>query len=454
MLDREAAIPEASVAAASHRRILTSAALLALMTVVVKLTAFAKEWLVARSFGASDQLDAFLIAVLVPSFVIGVAVHSFAAGFVPTYIRVLARDGEPAAARLVAGVLAAALASLAALTLVVTLAGRWVIGWLGSGFDQPKLELSASLFYVVVGIILVNGLSGVAAAVLDARERFAATATAALAVPAGTFAVLWLFAPRYGIYALAAGTLAGFSIECCLLAAGLWRNGLWQWPRLAGLDDNLRQVARQYAPSALAALFASSALVVDQALAASLSSGNVSVLTYGNKVIALVIAIVAVNLSTVLFPKFSRLIVARQWDALERTISTYGWGILAASVPAVALLAYFSEPIVRLLFQRGAFTAETTRAVADVQLCYLAQLPFAVLVMLGYRLLASLEGNRLVLAIGAVNLVLNVLGDLVLMHYFGVRGIAVATSAVYLLAAAMTYTAIRAKLAEARRAAP
>ena len=105
----------------------------------------------------------------------------------------------------------------------------------------------------------------------------------------------------------------------------------------------------------------------------------------------------------------------------------------------------------RLLFQRGAFTPETTRAVADVQLCYLAQLPFAVLVMLGYRLLASLEGNRLVLAIGAINLLLNVVGDVVLMHYFGVRGIAMATSAVYLLAAAMTYAAIRAKLAEARR---
>ena len=102
MLDREAAIPDASAkapsgTAPSHRRILTSAALLAAMTVVVKLTAFAKDWLVARSFGASDQLDAFLIAVLVPSFVIGVVVHSFAAGFIPTYIRVLAHDGETAA---------------------------------------------------------------------------------------------------------------------------------------------------------------------------------------------------------------------------------------------------------------------------------------------------------------------------------------------------------------------
>ena len=250
--------------------------------------------------------------------------------------------------------LAAAIASLAVLTVAVTLGGRWILGWLGTGFDPAKLDLAASLFYVVVGIILVNGLSGVAAAVLDARERFAVTSTAALAVPAGTFAVLLMLAPRWGIFALAAGTLVGFTAELALLIAGLGRHGLWQWPRLSGFDDDLRRVAHQYAPAALAALFASSSLVVDQSLAASLSSGNVSVLMYGNKIIALVIAIVAVNLSTVLFPKFSRMIVAREWDVLERTITTYGWGILAGAVPAVALFAHFSEPLVRLLFQRGA----------------------------------------------------------------------------------------------------
>ena len=453
MLDPQAAPDLRPPSATSHRRILTSAALLAAMTVVVKLTAFAKDWLVARSFGASDQLDAFLIAVLVPSFVIGVVVHSFAAGFIPTYIRVLERDGQHSAARLVAGVLAAASAALAVLTLVVTLGGPLAISWLGTGFDATKLELSVSLFYVVVGIILVNGISGVLAAVLDARERFAVTATAALAVPLATFTALLLFAPRFGVYALAVGTLAGFAAESRCWSPALAPRSL----AMAAARGPRRRLARQPAargtaipPAALAALLTSTSLVVDQSLAASLSSGNVSVLMYGNKVVALVIAIVAVNLSTVLFPKFSRLIVAREWDALERMMATYAAAILAIGIPAAMALAYFSEPIVRLLFERGAFTTETTHDVAAVQFWYTAQLPFAVLVMLGYRLLASLEGNRLVLAIGAVNLVLNVVGDVVLMHYFGVRGIAMATSIVFLVATALTYVAIRLKLAAAR----
>ena len=90
-------------------------------------------------------------------------------------------------------------------------------------------------------------------------------------------------------------------LECCLLAGGVWRGRLvavaaagTAWTTTCGT------VGRNTLAVALAALLASSSLVVDQSMAASLSSGNVSVLTYGNKIVALVLAIVAVSLSTVL----------------------------------------------------------------------------------------------------------------------------------------------------------
>ena len=94
----------------------------------------------------------------------------------------------------------------------------------------------------------------------------------------------------------------------------------------------------------------------------------------------------------------------------------------------IVVLAIFSEPLVRLVFERGAFTPETTAAVSEVQRWLLPQIPFYVLVMVGYRLLSALDGNALVLRIGALNLLMNVGGNLVFMHWFGVKGIAMSTS--------------------------
>jgi putative peptidoglycan lipid II flippase len=339
---------------------------------------------------------------------------------------------------------------LVAVILLLSVLSLWLLPLLGEGFDSAKLALAQSLFYVLAGMVAITGVSAVLAAVLNAHERFTITAWAPLAVPLGTIAVFGPFEGPDAIEALAWGTLLGYALEAAVLATGAYRRGLLPVPRWHGLDGDLRHVASQYLPITLGAVLMSSSILIDQSMAASLGGGNVSVLNFGNKIPALLLSIVAISLSTVLFPRFARLIMARQWNELERTIRLYATVILLGSVPLLLILAYFSEPLVGLLFQRGAFTAETTHAVALVQICYLPQVPFAILVTLGYRLLSALDSNRALLAIGVLNLLINVTGNLALMHWLGVRGIALSTSLMLVVAALATYTTIRYKLAQAR----
>ena len=131
-------------------------------------------------------------------------------------------------------------------------------------------------------------------------------------------------------------------------------------------------------------------------------------------------------------------------------INAYAWLVLLASVPIIVTLALFGEPLVRLLFQRGAFTPETTEAVSTVQFWLLPQIPFYILGMLGARILNALDANQIVLRLSALNLVMNVAGNYAFMHWFGVAGIAMSTSLVYFVSMIMIFAAIRFKLAEAR----
>jgi len=125
---------------------------------------------------------------------------------------------------------------------------------------------------------------------------------APLALPTCTLAVFWLGRDRYGIHALAAGTLLGFLAECAILAIVMRVHGLLPWPKLRPYDPNARRVGRQYLNVAVGSLLMSSSMVVDQSMAATLAGGSVSILNYGNKIVALILGIVAVSLSTVLFP--------------------------------------------------------------------------------------------------------------------------------------------------------
>jgi putative peptidoglycan lipid II flippase len=447
------AAPARPLGLATHGRVLASAAMLGGMVVLVKLVAFAKDWLVAQRFGASDELDAFLVALVLPSYAVVVLAQSFGMAFLPTYIRVSHRDGTPAAKHLATSALVLGAAVLIAITLALAAAAKYLLPWIGTGFDASKLALAASLFYVLTGVLLASGVSTILAAVLNANERFAVAALAPLFVPLVTVLVFWFGQDRYGIYALAAGTLCGFICETLILSVAALGRGLLAWPQESGFDASLRFIGNQYVPVAIGSLLMSSSLLIDQAMAASLGSGSVSVLNYGNKIVALVLGVVAVSLSTVLFPRFSRLIAEGRLSELRHTIRLFSALIVVVSVPVIVVLTILSEPLVRLVFERGAFTPETTVAVSEVQRWLLPQIPFYVLVMVGYRLLSALDGNALLLRIGALNLLMNVSGNLVFMHWFGVKGIAMSTSLVYVVATLATFGAIKIKLAEARPSA-
>jgi putative peptidoglycan lipid II flippase len=103
---------------------------------------------------------------------------------------------------------------------------------------------------------------------------------------------------------------------------------------------------------------------------------------------------------------------------------------------------------VRLVFQRGAFQAEDTLLVARIQQMYLLQVPFFVLGILGVRMLVALSKNHLLTIMAVVNLIVNVVGNLVFMRWFGVSGIALSTSVVYMVSMSMILILVARNLAQ------
>jgi putative peptidoglycan lipid II flippase len=178
----------------------------------------------------------------------------------------------------------------------------------------------------------------------------------------------------------------------------------------------------------LSCVVASGGLLVDQSMAAMLPSGSVSALVYANRFVGVVLTLLAGAISTAIVPYFSRMIAERDWAACSHTLRTWVRITALVSIPIAALLMGTSRQLVRIAFQHGEFGSQDTAVVASVLVMYAIQIPFFATSRIYYRFLVAMRRTDLILYCGALNLGLDILLNLVLMHWFGVAGIALATS--------------------------
>lgn len=416
-----------------NQRILSAAVVVGAITMAVKLAGAAKVAVMARFFGTGDEMDAFLVAFLLPSFVAEVLAASFSAALIPAFIEVRETEGVESAADLISSVLAWTVALLIVGTFILAALSHWIMVALGSGFSGAKLDLAQSLFLVLLPVFVLSGISATWRAVLNAGERFALPSFAPGMTPIATILLLMVVGRSWGAYSLALGAVIGTLIEVLLVGLTMKQLGYPLWPRRVAVDARLRLVGEQYAPLLAAAAISGGSVMVDQAMAAMLGAGSVSVLGYGIKITNVALVIGTTAISTAVLPHFSKMSARQNWQGVRRTLGAYLRGVLAVSVPAVLALAWFAEPVVRLLLERGEFTVADTGMVAEVQRYSLLQVPICMAGILVVRLISALRANSLLPQGAVLNLVANTILNLIFMRHWGVAGIALSTTIAHLL---------------------
>ena len=413
-----------------NRQIFGAAFIVALLTAFVKLAAFVKEFVVAWRFGTGDELDAFLIALVVPSLLGNVIAASFKSALIPTYIQVREQQGKAAAGKLFSGVMVCSLVVLGITTILMVATAPIYLPIIASGFDTQKLSLTFRLLCAMAPVILLDGIISIWGAILNAGERFALAGLTPIVIPVITI-ILLLGAKSLGIFALAVGLLSGMLLEAVILGVVLHRQGILLIPKWYGFDANLRQVASQYAPMIAGALLLCSAVPIDQAMAAMLSPGSVAALNYGNRAIAAPMALITTGLTASVMPYCSKMLASEDWSGIRRTLKQYLRLIFLTTVPLAVLLLVFSQPIIKLLFQRGSFTTEDTYLVAQIQAFYALQIPFYIGNLFLIRLISSLKKNQLLMWVSGYDLIINIILNYLFIQFMGIKGIALSTSCVY-----------------------
>ncbi len=318
-------------------------------------------------------------------------------------------------------------------SVLLALSASYVLPVVASGFSSEKLSLVRSLYYVLLPCLVLSGLATTWGAILNAENRFAFAATVPMVTSLVTMLLVLVLGTHWGVHALAVGTAGGLLLESGLLGWWLGRQGISPIPRWHGVTPPVRQVWNQYTPMVAGALLMGGTSIVSQSMAAMLDPGSVSVLAYGSKITALLLGIASLAVSTAVLPHFSQMVAIGSWSSVRHTLVIYARLIVLITLPIALVLIYFSEPLVRLVFQRGAFTEADTQLVAWVQDLYLLQVPVVVLGILIVRLISALQANRILMWGAVINLSLNIVCNYLLIQWLAVAGIALSTTLMYLV---------------------
>lgn len=346
------------------------AGIVALGTVVSKILGFLRETSFAAQFGASYATDAYLVAMIIPTLMLMGVGPAVTTTLVPVFADLERRRGRDAAFASVSAIINACFIVSGAAMVVGMVFARPVVRLVAPGFSGEAFALTVELTTILFPIAVLTVLAHCVTGVLHAVGRFAAPAMTGIVQNVIIITAIMVFGSRYGIQAVAVGTVLGaFSMLAvqwpALRACGYRHRFALDWN-----DRGLRQVGRLIGPIIVGTAASQAGSLVIRALASRLPEGSITYLNYSQRLAALPVGVFGTALITVLYPTLARLF-SEDKSEFARTFRRSIGIVFFALLPMAAGLMILAAPVVRLAFERGVFTSEATSATA-VALVYAA----------------------------------------------------------------------------------
>jgi putative peptidoglycan lipid II flippase len=426
---------EPTVEAAPRRqagRIARSTAFFSVATAASRVAGLAREVVAAGYYGISGPMSAFTIAFQVPNLVRALfADAALQPAFVPVFTELIGRKQYREAFRLASTLLLLITMVLGVITALFVLLAPVVMPVFAPGFEGQILDLTVSLSRVLFPILIMLGVSGVVVGILNSYDRFGAFAISPLFWNLTIILVLVIAEPlfhgRDKIYAYAIGILIGTAVQLAIPAWDLRHTPFRFELSFEWRNPAVRRVLLLMLPVTISLGLINFNLLINSFFGSLVSDQAPAAIDKAFRIYQLPQGIFSVAIATVLFPTLARFANAGEIDNLRATMANGMRQILFVLLPAAAAILALSDPMIRLVYQRGAFEPAETAIVATALFWFAFSLPTNGLYLLQTRTFFSLQRPWQATALAVIDLVVSALAALLLYKPFGVGGIVAGT---------------------------
>jgi putative peptidoglycan lipid II flippase len=415
-------------------RIARNTAIFSVATGLSRVAGLVREVVASSYFGTSGAFSAFTLAFQVPNLVRNLFADSaLSAAFVPVFTDLLERGNKRDAFRLASTLGAVMIGALGIVTVLFTVGAPHLIPLLAGGDISPHLQdLATGLSQVLFPIVLLLGLNGLVVGILNAYDHFAVPAIAPL-VWNGVILLALVFGRQAftgdaQLYAYAIGIVAGTVVQFVMVLPVLRGLDFHLELKVNLRDPRLRRVFSLMLPVTLGLGLINFGQVIDSTIGFRVSDSVPRAIDAAFRIYMLPQGVFSVAVATVLFPALSRLVTRRDTDGLRRLLGTGTRGIFLLLIPCAACTLVLSEPITRLVYERGAFGDRSTQEVSTALMWFSLALPFSGVNLLLTRTFFSLQRPWLVTRLSGITLLVNVAVSIVLAGPLGIAGIVLGTA--------------------------
>jgi len=428
-------------------KLLNAMATVAGLTGLSRIAGFIRDVLTASILGAGPLADAFFVALKLPNFFRRVTAEgAFSVSFVPVYSETLEKDGAQEARIFASNIFMMMLGALSVFTILIMLAMPFVIYGIAPGFqgDPLRYDLAVDLSRITFPYLLFMSLTALLGGVLNAHNKFAPFAFAPVLFNLSLIAAL-LASDMFESagHALAWGVLGAGFLQLAYLWISAARAGLPIKFVRPHFTARTNKVLRLMGPGVIGAGVMHINLFADLIIASFLQTGAISYLYYADRLNQLPLGVVGIAVGTALLPMLSRAFTAKD---VEESRNLYNRALeycLILALPAALALGVLAQPIIQVLFERGAFDAADTAATAGVLMAYALGLPAYISVKVFSTAHWARQDTVTPVKIAIKATLTNIALSLILIQFMGVMGIALATGLTGWLQFAMHVRSLR-----------
>lgn len=341
-----------------------------------KAAGFLREILISNALGTGNvAAEAYNYASQFPNTFLDVLFASaFTASFIPVFSGYMRKRGRNEAFELANGFITLSLIITAAVTIILMSCSSAVMGLLIGGnsdkdFVAEVIKVGVPLLRTMLPTIVLSAAAYAVTGILQAMDRFNAPAAMSLASNLIIITYFIFFYDRFGITGLAAAFLIGWGGQLLILLPSLRKTGFRYKPRFNLKEPGLKEIGRLMIPVMISSWVIPINIFVNEVSAASVAGG--AALRRGYTLYSVITGVLVFSVTNVLFTKFSKQSAASDNAALGESVTGSAKGMLFVLLPLSAGIFVLAYPLIHLVFERGAFTAEST-AVTGAALRYYA----------------------------------------------------------------------------------
>ncbi len=422
-----------------------TAFLLMLVTIISKILGFGREIVLSYFYGASNISDAYLISLTVPIVIFSFIGTGISTGYIPMYSNIQQQYGEKEGDRFTSNLSNILIIICTIMIILGLIFTESLVKIFAKGFERETLALAVKFTKISLFGIYFTGLMYVFGGYLRLKGNYIIPAMVGFPMNFVTIAAIFL-SSKTNVFVLAIGSLIATVSQLMLLMPFAHKKGYKHKFVLDIRDKHIKNMAYIAIPVIIGTSVNQINTLVDKTLASSIAVGGITSLNYASRLNGFIQGLFVAPISTVMYPMISQMAAEDNIVGLKSSVSEAINTICLLVVPATIGAMLFAEPVVKLLFGRGAFDPQAI-SMTSIALFYysIGMIGFGLRDILS-RSFYSLQDTKTPMINGTIGVAMNIILNLILSKYMGLGGLALATSISAIFCTVLLFISFRKKV--------